>query len=382
MIFLSNKNKRINKSLLFYSLIVLVISCKTTQAVNNELTANFKTESMDTLEQNIKKNFYPERETPFEIRKFDTFMNGKWIGNAISYGCYREGQAPGVKGPSESEILEDLQIIVNHWNMIRVYGSNEDSERILHVIRKSNLPIKVMLGMWLENETKTHQRKHENIEQVLTAIRLANEYPEIISAINVGNETQVYWSAHRMEIKNLIKYIRYVRNNTNVPVTTADDYNFWNKPESENVADEIDFVVCHIYPLWNGITLENSISWMNDIYFNDIQEFHNDKDIVLGEIGWATKYNPDKKGPGEQGSLVNGEASLNAQEKFLIELNKWIKKNQVTTFLFEAFDEPWKGGGESSGPDEIEKNWGVFYENRTPKESFLNYLKISKLEQY
>ena len=364
-----------------FSLIGLFICCNPIQAINNELIANFKSESMDTLEQKIKNNIYPERGTPFETRKFDTFMNGNWIGNAVSYGCYREGQAPGVKGPSESEILEDLQIILNHWNMIRVYGSNEDSERILHVIRKNNLPIKVMLGVWLENETKTQQRKRENIEQVLTAIRLSNEYPEIISAINVGNETQVYWSAHRMEMKNLIKYIRYSRNNTKVPVTTADDYNFWNKSESKEVADEIDFVVCHIYPLWNGITLENSISWMNDIYFNDIKKFHHDKEIVLGEIGWATKYDPDKKGPGEQGSLINDEVSLHTQEKFLIDLNKWINTNQVTTFLFEAFDEPWKGGGESSGPDEIEKNWGVFYENRTPKESFKNYLEVIESKQ-
>ena len=64
-----------------------------------------------------------------------------------------------------------------------------------------------------------------------------------------------------------------------------------------------------------------------------------------------------------------------AQEKFLIKLSEWIDQNHVTTFLFEAFDEPWKGGGEASSPREIEKHWGVFYENRTPKESFKNYLK-------
>jgi len=33
-------------------------------------------------------------------------------------------------------------------------------------------------------------------------------------------------------------------------------------------------------------------------------------------------------------------------------------------FFFEAFDEPWKG---SKDPDEPEKHWGIYYENRTPK---------------
>ena len=79
--------------------------------------------------------------------------------------------------------------------------------------------------------------------------------------------------------------------------------------------------------------------------------------------------------------MIKGEISYSAQEKFLLELSSWIDQYQVTTFLFEAFDEPWKGGGENSSPNEIEKHWGVFYENRTPKESFQNYLKAYKTEQ-
>jgi exo-beta-1,3-glucanase (GH17 family) len=334
-----------------------------------------KIDFMETIQQNLKKELITERQNPFIIRKFDPYLNGKWIGKAISYGCYRKGQAPGVKGPSESEILQDLKIILDHWNLIRVYGSDEDSERILRIIKKNNLPIKVMLGVWLEDEKNNHSRKKENNKQVLTAIRLSHEFNEIISAINVGNETQVFWSAHKMDVNDLIKYIRIIRNNTTVPVTTADDYNFWNKSESKSVASEVDFIVVHIYPLWNGKTLENSIQWMNDIYFNEIKKFHPDKTLVLGEIGWATNYDSTKTGDGQQGTLIKGEVSYAAQEKFLIKLSEWIDKNKVTTFLFEAFDEPWKGGGENSSPNEIEKHWGVFYENRTPKKSFLNFLK-------
>ena len=331
---------------------------------------------MRTIEENLEKKLLIERQDPFIIREFDPYLNDKWIGKAISYGCYREGQAPGIKGPSESEILEDLEIILNHWNLIRVYGSDDDSERILKVIRKNNLPIKVMLGVWLEDEAKSPQRKRENIKEVLNAIRLTNEYTEIISAISVGNETQVFWSAHKMEMNSLIHYIRTVRNNTSVPVTTADDYNFWNKPISKSVASEVDFVVAHIYPLWNGQTLENSMEWMSNIFFNEIKKFHSEKMLVLGEIGWATDFDSSRNGEGQQGSLIKGEVSMAAQEKFLIKLSEWINQNKVTTFLFEAFDEPWKGGGEKSSPREIEKHWGVFYENRTPKKSFQNYLKI------
>jgi exo-beta-1,3-glucanase (GH17 family) len=362
--------------------LLLFVSCQSRTPDNtDENLKEQKIKSMEMIELNLKKQLLTERQDPFITREFDPYLNGRWIGKAISYGFYRKGQAPGIKGPSESQILQDLKIILNHWNMIRVYGSDKNSEKVLKVIRKNNLPIKVMLGVWLEDEKDNPERKNENIKEALKAIKLANEYSEIISAINVGNETQVFWSAHKMETASLINYLRTVRNNTSVPVTTADDYNFWNKPESKSIASEVDFIVVHIYPLWNGKSLENSIEWMSNIFFNEIKEFHSDKTIVLGEIGWATNYDSTKTGDGQQGALIKGEVSYSAQEKFLLELSDWIDQYQITTFLFEAFDEPWKGGGENSSPNEIEKHWGVFYENRMPKESFQNYLKAYKTEQ-
>lgn len=369
------------KSIIFYvSLIFLIpLNCQTHRTLFTEKKPKEqKTDSMEIIQHSIEKQLNIERQTPFKLREFDPYLDGKWIGKAISYGCYRKGQAPGIKGPTESQILEDLKIILNYWNLIRIYGSDENSERILKVIRKNNLQIKVMLGVWLEDEKNNPHRKEENLKQVLTAIRLSHDYDEIISAISVGNETQVFWSAHKMDINDFIKYIRIVRNNTSVPVTTADDYNFWNKPESKSVASEVDFIAVHVYPLWNGQTLENSIEWMSNIFFNEIKKFHPDKSLILGEIGWATNYDSTKIGDGQQGSLIKGEVGYAAQEKFLIKLSEWIDQNKVTTFLFEAFDEPWKGGGENSSPDEIEKHWGVFYENRTPKKSFLNFIKTYK----
>ena len=46
------------------------------------------------------------------------------------------------------------------------------------------------------------------------------------------------------------------------------------------------------------------------------------------------------------------------------------RQEQGPTFLFEAFDESWKGGGSDSSPDVAEKHWGVFDEDRQPKASF------------
>ncbi len=349
-------------SLMFLS-VLFQISC-TSKTAETPLTE---------IREQLESGQAIERVVYTTIREFHPFLNDKWIGQAVSYGCYREGQAPGEIGPSKAEILEDLNIIKQHWNLIRVYNADDDTERILEVIKGNDLPIKMMLGVWLENETDKPEIKQSNQTNVLKCIELVRKFPETIYAVNVGNETQVFWSWHKMASDDLIRYIRTIRNNVSVPVTTADDYNFWNKPESKIVVDEIDFIVTHIYPLWNGKTLDTAIPWLEENY-KDIQQNHPDKSLVLGEIGWATNYNSQKKGDGEQGSLIKGKVGIEAQETFLIELDRWININKITTFLFEAFDEPWKGGGDETESHEIEKNWGVFYEDRTPKESFQTYL--------
>jgi exo-beta-1,3-glucanase (GH17 family) len=315
---------------------------------------------------------------PFAKRDFNPFIDGKWVGNAVSYGPFREGHAPGQKGPTKAQILEDLQIIQQHWQLIRVYNADNDTENILKVIEENNLPIRVMLGIWLEKE-KDAKHTLLNRTNVLRGIELANRFKDIIIAVNAGNESQVFWSWHRMDIDKLVRYLRIVRSHVSQPVTTADDYNFWNKPEAAKVAAEIDFIVTHIYPLWNGKNLATAIPWM-DSTFKDINARYPDHTIVLGETGWATQYNASKTGPGEQGSLVKADVSYNAQEKYLQAHNKWVDSNQVTTFLFEAFDEPWKGGGANTPANEIEKNWGVFYKDRTMKPSFQKYLSKQPVE--
>lgn len=330
--------------------------------------------SLAELKSELDAGVSPPREEPFVLRDYKPYLDDKWIGNAVAYGCYRPGQAPGLKGPSDSELLEDLKIIAKHWHLIRLYGADDDTRRIIQIIDEHKLPIKVILGVWLQPEEGEPEKRSINITQVLDGIELANRYPEIINALSAGNETQVFWSGHRMKPENLIRYIRALRNSVAIPVTTADDYLFWDKPESKAVAEEIDFVFTHIHPLWNGKTLDRAIDWFDSIY-HAVREVHPDRSIVIGETGWATAYDANSTGPGEQGTLIKGEVGLQAQTAFLIEMNRWINSNRIPTFLFEVFDESWKGGGESGSPDHIEKHWGVFYEDRTPKESFVEYLK-------
>jgi len=44
---------------------------------------------------------------------------------------------------------------------------------------------------------------------------------------------------------------------------------------------------------------------------------------------------------------------------------EWSKQNNSTTFIFEAFDEDWKG--DPGNPLGAEKHWGLYTVDREPK---------------
>ena len=302
-------------------------------------------------------------------RTFEPCIDGTWIGSAISYGPFRDGQGPGGASPNADELREDVQIMRKHWRLIRVYGSRGITETLLGIIREEAPEMRVMLGAWIDAEEELAEDGSvvrtlddiaaENAGEVNEAIRLANLYPDIVLAVNIGNETQVWWSGHRVRAEVLAGYLQQARAGVQQPVTTADDYNFWNKPESRAITAEVDFIVVHTYAMWNGAQLEDAIAWTEE-QFDAVAALHPDRDLVIGEGGWATRMHDE----GLQAELIKAPASNEYQQRFYEAFLPWAIERRITHFSFEAFDENWKGGPH---PNEVEKHWGVYEEDRTPK---------------
>ena len=57
-------------------------------------------------------------------------------------------------------------------------------------------------------------------------------------------------------------------------------------------------------------------------------------------------------------------AAQELQDFYYSDLMEWPQAAGVLCFVFEAFDEPWKG---SPDPMEPEKHWGLFTVDRRPK---------------
>ena len=109
------------------------------------------------------------------------------------------GNGPGGPGPSAAEIREDLDLMLPHWNLLRIYRSRGFAETLLQIIRDDGLDMKVVLGVWIAPDDVEANRR-----EVDTAVDLANAYPGIVIALSVGNETQIFWSAHRSPLDILL----------------------------------------------------------------------------------------------------------------------------------------------------------------------------------
>lgn len=295
---------------------------------------------------------------------------------AVAYSGFREGQHPdrgaGAVDPSDAEILEDLEILVAHdFRLIRLYDSRRNSRTTLELIRQHELPVKVLLGMWLEAEFSNHEgcpwldepipdeelaaNTLRNAAELQRGIALAQQYDDIVIAVNVGNEALVEWNDHMVPLENVIAYVQQVQAAVSQPVTVADNYAWWIR-DGAPLAEVVDFIGVHTYPQWEGKPIDEALPY-TIANIDGVRAALPGKPIAILEAGWASI------------AIEFGErANEIDQARHFRELRQWATKTNTTVFFFEAFDEPWKGDPASSLG--AEKHWGLFNVDRTPKAVF------------
>lgn len=289
--------------------------------------------------------------------------------NAICYSGYREQQSPISKSyPSYEQVLEDLLLLSHHWTYLRIYDCSIHANHVLQAIHNEGLPLKVMLGadVAAENnnpecpwhaeysESELKQNHIKNDRQIDRLIELANEYPHIVFSVSVGNEATVDWSDHLVPINRLIEFVGRIKKKVSQPVTFCENYVPWTG-KLDSLAEKLDFISIHTYPVWEYHTIDTALEYTKANYFN-VANHYPDKQVIITEAGWTTKSN------GRGIDIWN--ASTQNQENYYHQIMQWSRDNQILTFLFEAFDEPWKG---SNDPSEPEKHWGIFTVERKPK---------------
>jgi len=274
----------------------------------------------------------------------------------VSYSAWRQDPTSLAKRePTVEEIRQDLQLVAGLTRSVRTYETSGVSARIPEIAAEMGL--NVTAGAWIDVDKKVNEEEIANLVEIAHNVGSVNQ-------LIVGNEF-----IHRNRDKEeeakaeLIGYIRRVKAESDLPVSTAEPFDLWL--ENPDLVSEVDYIAVHILPFWNGINIDQALKWTLDRYYA-VQKKYPDKRILIAEVGWPseglTRSTLPEEGPeyqdkgGAVASPVNQGVFL---RRFLVE----AKKADIDYNVIEAFDQPWKIAVEGG----VGAYWGLWNADRQPK---------------
>jgi exo-beta-1,3-glucanase (GH17 family) len=254
----------------------------------------------------------------------------------VSYAPYRDAQTPLIESthvPAE-QIAQDLAQLAKVADCVRTYSIDQGTDQVPALAAKVGL--KVIQGIWLGSN------RQKNLTQISTAIRLAKEYPGVITALVVGNEVML---RGEMTVADLVANIRLVKSQVQVPVTYADVWEYWLK--NRELYDAVDFVTIHILPYWEDIPIKAKFAALHvESIRKRMAVAFPGKEILIGETGWPSQ------GRMREGALP----SRTSQAQVVSEILDIAKREGFRVNLIEAYDQPWKRQLEGT----VGGYWGLF----------------------
>lgn len=267
----------------------------------------------------------------------------------FGFSAYRDCQTPnGGPHPSQAELEEDLTLLPHVANAIRTYSSLDINVDIIHGALERGLL--VAPGVSIGRDPEKNERE---IEGVAALARDSH-----VKFIIVGNEVMLRGD---QDAESLAAYMRQVKALTGLPVAYADigswflqrgaDGSWEPKTEWQPIIDAADILLVHIYPYWDGVSIDGSAAYVADVYDLLTNVFH-DKRVIIGETGWPSR--------GEQ----RGQAvpNLENQRRFFYEFTAIADQRGIDYFYFAPFEEPWKTAEGTVGP-----SWGIVTAERMNK---------------
>ncbi len=360
--------------------VLLVFSCKNTA----------KIESQKSVEKEVG------------LSAKEILGNPKYL--AMSYGGYRD-KDHNIE-PTLAELKEDMKLLAAMGvKIIRTYKVHKpQAENVLKAITElkkedPDFEMYVMLGAWIDcknaftDKPRLHNVESEaNIPQMEKAISLANQYPDIVKIIAVGNEAMVKWAeSYYVEPWIILKWVNHLQNlkkegklSKDLWITSSDNFASWGGGGPEYHIEDlnqlilaVDFISMHTYPMhdthyqpefWKKPFANKELTDLEKIeesmlrskkyaqmQFSNVKKYMKslgvDKPIHIGETGWASFSS------GFYGSDGSKACDEYKEALYYKHMRDWTNKEGMSCFYFEGFDEPWKGG-ENDGNSE--KHFGLF----------------------
>ncbi len=272
--------------------------------------------------------------TPITLARAPIDPNAKLL--CVSYAPFRDSQTPlePTTQIAPEQIAQDLAQLAKITDCVRTYSIENGLDQVPGLAAKVGL--KVIQGIWLTSN------RLKNLTQIATAVNLTKEYPEVITAVVVGNEVLL---RGEMTSTDLAANIRAVKAQVKVPVTYADVWEYWLR--NREVYEAVDFVTIHILPYWEDqpIRAKYAVAHVDAIRKRMALAFPG-KEILIGETGWPSE------GRMRDGALP----SRTNQARVVSEILDLAKRENFRVNLIEAYDQPWKRQLEGT----VGGYWGLF----------------------
>ncbi len=323
---------------------------------------------------------------------------------AISYGGYRD-KSRDIQ-PTVAQLKEDMKILAAmEVRILRTYNTKlAEASNLLAAIRElkqedPNFEMYVMLGAWIDcAKAWTEHPNHEgedaeaNAAEIKRAVDMANQYPDIVKIIAVGNEAMVKWAgSYFVQPWVILKYVNQLqalKQAGKLPkdlwITSSDNFASWGGGGTEYHVEDltklfraVDYVSLHTYPMhdthynpdfWGNFKGEAPLPDTAKIaaamtrardyaiaQYQSVVKYMRglglEKPVHIGETGWASFSNEHY---GANGSKACDEYKEGLYYKMMRE---WTNRERIACFYFEAFDETWK---DAANPGGSENHFGLF----------------------
>ncbi|SNR86137.1 glycosyl hydrolase family 17 protein [Dokdonia pacifica] len=355
-----------------------------------------------SCKEDMKAPETPKEQTIKKVTAKDILGNPDYL--AISYGGYRMTSRDSQ--PTIPQLKEDMKLLhAMDIKVLRTYNVQlAQASNILKAIKElkeedASFEMYVMLGAWIdclnawtELEPNHNVESPDNAAEIDRAVKLAQQYPDIVKIIAVGNEAMVKWAtSYYVQPDVILKWVNHLQNlkatgtlSKDLWITSSDNFASWGGGENqyhvkalEDLIQAVDYLSVHTYPMhdthynpafWGVFGHENERTHLEkidvamlrakkyamaqtDSVASYMKSLGIDKPIHIGETGWASASN-GLYGP-------NGSKATDEYKEALYyeHMRDWTNENGMSCFYFEAFDEPWKDAHNSGGS---ENHFGLF----------------------
>lgn len=323
---------------------------------------------------------------------------------AICYEGYRE-KTRSIQ-PTVAQLQEDLRILhAMDIRIVRTYNVQlAHASTLLKAIQElkqqdPTFEMYVMLGAWIDcqnawtDKAPNHDVESEQNEgEIARAVALANQYPDIVKIIAVGNEAMVKWAtSYYVQPAVILKWVKHLQNlkaegklSKDLWITSSDDFASWgggdasyHTPELTELMKAVDYISMHTYPyhnthynpdFWKVPSTESTLPEIEKVdvamlrardfaktQYENVKKYMTsvgvNKPIHIGETGWASTSDGFY---GAEGSRATDEYK---QGKYYQLMREWTNAAGISCFYFEAFDEQWK---DAANPMGSENHFGLF----------------------